>query len=527
MRKDDGLPTNICHSCLYSTEQFYEFRRGVHSCERQLREFIQTLAIQTVNVDAITMPSGQSQQTLDESDEQNDVVVIDPMKCYETSAGEESDGDVVEVNPVESADKAKYELLATMYNRLALPPSATGSPIAPNPSAIDATDNFRNILFCKYCEAAFTDRKQCEAHEKNNHDPVSPFACNFCPFRCETRFNVIAHIKQYHEPEKPYICVQCNKNFGRRADLKKHAVMHTGIRPFECPVCKKTFSRKSNVVKHMKTHAQQTVPVEPPKTHQCEICSSRFTNHEELNEHQLQHIQERYAQMQMEAWNQAQLYQKMQQQQQLQQPQQQQPFTPDISQAAAPTMTTTPSKAEPKYSIQCTPSTGGSHIPKLKLTKQKFACDKCEKVFATPTSLKSHKRVHAVLKPPKCITCNILFKTKRELQRHNLTHANESSKTTKSSKPKNTNQKKFQCSVCEKQFLRRDKLINHEKIHKNRKKTAALPESAFLPENLKRTHNMDNRSAEMSQLNDANHLQQLTPDMFRPQFYAEYDLSQT
>lgn len=46
----------------------------------------------------------------------------------------------------------------------------------------------------------------------------------------------------------------CNKHFGRRADLRKHGVSHTGIRPFSYPICGKAFSRKTNVTNHMKVH---------------------------------------------------------------------------------------------------------------------------------------------------------------------------------------------------------------------------------------------------------------------------------
>lgn len=116
-----------------------------------------------------------------------------------------------------------------------------------------------------------------------------------------------------------------------------------------------------------------------------------------------------------------------------------------------------------------------------------------------------------------CQTCKKSFKTKRDLDRHSQIH----------------NGMKFQCSLCPKGFARRDKLVRHEKTHANRSKTAALPESAFLPENLKRSHFNNEHKASQSTTGMAHQQQQqqqhqaFNSNQFRPQFYAEYDLSET
>lgn len=571
MREDDGLPTKICYRCLYSTELFSEFRDGVHECERKLKEFILSLAAQPVEIADAPLQNAESQQTHSDSIHQNDIVIIDPTKCYESSADEDDDDneqDTTDDNNTHShntsGEQMNYELLASMYNRLSLPsiePNRSNEQHAINltSGSVDPTDAFQNVFFCKYCECCFAHREHCEAHETNNHDPATPYVCNFCSYRSNTRFQVITHIKQAHQLDKPYVCVQCNKNFGRRADLKKHAVSHTGTRPFQCPICNKTFSRKTNVTKHIKIHDPKT------KTYSCQYCSRSFNTNNDLLRHERTHSKESLnsSQLKQEAfiqqphmhiqgnlnqhaqsnyWSES-PYSEAKMQQTLldayggsvnfiQQTQNTitQPYqtTPKIEQPHQATP-----KNEPKYSIKCTMSSDadGTHIPKLKLTKhiqKSFPCEKCEKTFGSMSSLKNHKRIHSntqlkrTTQPMCCSVCSKKFKTKREFDRHSLTHT--------------TSDAKFQCSVCKKQFLRRDKLVRHEKIHTNRKNTIALPESAFLPENLKRSsqlHLMDQKSTSVTQYKQQQQLlpqqqqQEFKPEIFRPQFYAEYDLSQT
>lgn len=536
--KADGLPTNICHRCLYNTELYSEFRDGVHRCERKLHSFVESLAGHSTNSQPHLPEIYRSSETT--FVDQSDIVVIDPTKCYASSdedeSADEGDNDVHN----NSNDQVNYELIASMYNKLALPnesqqPSAP--PISKAANAQDGGETLRNIFFCKYCEAAFSERGLCEAHEKGNHDPISPFSCNFCSFRCDARLGVISHIKQFHGLDKPYVCVQCNKNFGRRADLKKHGVCHIGIRPFRCNICNKSFSRKTNVTKHMKTHQNNKLL--------CQLCKQLFASSSELQQHEKTHyvhgVATGNAQMQHhQGYSENMVFATNPFEQQ---------FTtgsPIASQnllnpymnpmnPLAPSQPpnhqfnakpTTPEVLDSVIYSKCTISTdsNSTQIPKLRLTKKiqkRYGCDKCSKTFAKMASLRNHKKTHSNADAPQpfwCAICSKPFKLQREFDRHNLIH---------------TGVKNFQCSVCQKRFMRRDKLVRHEKIHAAKKMTAALPESAFLPENLKRGSHLHSAPVENKTIQQASLLQQqlqqpFKPDVFRPpNFYAEYDLSES
>lgn len=572
--ENDGLPTNICHRCLYNTELFSEFRQSVHRCERKLRDFVQTLATHS-NDQMNSELQSRSRNVTESSDvnestdadfDQNEIIVIDPTKCYVSSDEEfDEDDDENTTNHDTSGDQPHFEMLASMYNRMALPESEqnlipmeiTPTKKTSQTNSIDGGDAFQNISFCKFCEAAFSQQKQCEAHELNNHDPVAPYVCSYCSYRFDTRLNLISHIKQLHEREKPYVCVQCNKNFGRRADLKKHAICHTGIRPFDCTVCGKTFSRKTNLTKHMKVHSatknkpfgckqcsrsfntpndlkrHERIHSDSSKSHQCPICLAYFSRRDALQQHHRKHHPDNVnagANVMNQSFiaNELNPYQTMMPFNSIGSiyPSQTIPMNQYLMHQHQPPQIQP--YIEPKTSIndesrdnvvysKCTISSDTSNsmqIPKLRITKQiqkRYDCDKCPKSFASMTSLKNHKRIH----------------------RDNNTKKGSSKGGSASASSSSSATKPIWCTVCSQTFKTKRELIVHKKTHSNRKNPIALPDSAFLPENLKRGSHMygaDNKTAttvSFASQQMAGEQQPFKPDMFRPQFYAEYDLSQT
>ncbi|XP_037958333.1 zinc finger protein 271 [Teleopsis dalmanni] len=141
----------------------------------------------------------------------------------------------------------------------------------------------KNTFLCQFCDMAFTATEDCAQHELT-HNPDAPFSCNFCPFSSQNRQMLITHIRESHDSERPYICAQCSKGFGRRSDLKKHTIVHTGVRPFTCHICGKNFSRNTNLTKHMRIHSS----VRP---YVCQRCPRSFPSTGELVRHTRTHAQ--------------------------------------------------------------------------------------------------------------------------------------------------------------------------------------------------------------------------------------------
>lgn len=48
-----------------------------------------------------------------------------------------------------------------------------------------------------------------------------------------------------------YICQWCGRNFDRVSNLKRHMLLHSGIKPFKCLYCNYRATQKANVVQHL------------------------------------------------------------------------------------------------------------------------------------------------------------------------------------------------------------------------------------------------------------------------------------
>jgi uncharacterized Zn-finger protein len=51
-------------------------------------------------------------------------------------------------------------------------------------------------------------------------------------------------------PKNVFICEVCQSSFVRRHDLKRHALIHLGVKPFQCE-CGRFFSRQDALHRHM------------------------------------------------------------------------------------------------------------------------------------------------------------------------------------------------------------------------------------------------------------------------------------
>lgn len=74
------------------------------------------------------------------------------------------------------------------------------------------------------------------------------------------------------------VCDVCNTRFATYANMRRHRLLHLGIRPFECQICTKRFLRKEQFMEHLLRHSK-------PRPFRCPFCSKSFGFRPHLKAH--------------------------------------------------------------------------------------------------------------------------------------------------------------------------------------------------------------------------------------------------
>ncbi|XP_068628696.1 zinc finger protein piragua-like [Battus philenor] len=259
---NDGLPGRICYKCLFKVNKCSKFKLQCIQNEARLKQITNRVNEQdnsnSSDFSNYNYKSGHEVQKPKPEDyivEDSVVMVVDPSLDYDSS--EESEN-------VEQPENEMHERENTIE----------GEPLS--------EPFFKNVSMCQYCDQAFVSQEKCNEHEQNYHDPNLPYKCIECSLVFAERSQYVQHTKHVHGIDKPYQCPECDKSFGRRSDLRKHSIVHTGIRPFQCHYCLKSFSRNTNLSKHLRIHAGH-------KPHVCPMCPRSFVAKGDLQRHVLVH----------------------------------------------------------------------------------------------------------------------------------------------------------------------------------------------------------------------------------------------
>uniref|UniRef100_A0AAZ1Y3T8 C2H2-type domain-containing protein n=1 Tax=Oreochromis aureus TaxID=47969 RepID=A0AAZ1Y3T8_OREAU len=78
------------------------------------------------------------------------------------------------------------------------------------------------------------------------------------------------------------LCDLCGKSFTLAQSLKKHQVIHSGVKPYSCDLCGKSFTLAGNLKTHQVIHSGV-------KAYNCDLCGKSFTQSQSLKTHQLIH----------------------------------------------------------------------------------------------------------------------------------------------------------------------------------------------------------------------------------------------
>ena len=207
---------------------------------------------------------------------------------------------------------------------------------------------------------------------------------------------------------RSHMCDTCGKSFPRKQNLKRHTLVHTGVKTHPCPICGKLFSRKDQTKCHMKIHVCVRTFVR--KSIFCSVCGKSFIKPDALKSHELSHSQVK-------------------------------PHTCATCSKSFVSMVAL--KAHMQW------HTGvNRNVTRVK----KYLCSTCGKMFATWNDRIKHNVVHTGEKPYSCKICNKPYGSLSGLKHHELTH---------------TGKKTYVCETCGKSFLCNYSLTFHKRYHRS------------------------------------------------------------
>ena len=93
-----------------------------------------------------------------------------------------------------------------------------------------------------------------EQQQQQQFPAVEKFRCNICGEYQKSKRYLVAHIQSHYGGGYTCDYPGCTAVFKENAKLKRHKLVHTGVKAFKCAHCGQSFSLRHNLKMHEKTH---------------------------------------------------------------------------------------------------------------------------------------------------------------------------------------------------------------------------------------------------------------------------------
>nr|CAH7728743.1 unnamed protein product [Callosobruchus chinensis] len=435
----DGLPQQICTQCLLSLNKAYTFKHLCEKSDMTLRNYLQTISIQTENI-----LSGVQKDLFSSSE------VLQQNTIFEDIFTDATTQSLVE-SFNHNATTVASDLAETMQSLQTIAeqclPETWENGVGLPTNSQEALDNFNmaSLFKCHYCDDMFKDEWILGEHTKS-HTNQNEYFCNPCNKVCSTSDELSKHLLEHtfgddtpkkliedrheqevicsncnsnnckdsecqkghleavstisnNQTEKKIICDICGKSYKQRKFLSIHMRVHTGERPYNCEVCGRKFSLYSSLHKHRNIHSER-------KKFECKVCGKMFNQSSNLNNH-----------LKIHTGNQNIIY----------------------------------------IFIKIKFFTASSQVKKHRLIhtgEKPYACWQCGRTFRRKETRDTHVRYHTGERPYTCDICSKKYVAASHLREHMKTHNSE---------------RNFECAVCMKKFYTSKALKDHAAVHTGQK----------------------------------------------------------
>ena len=109
---------------------------------------------------------------------------------------------------------------------------------------------------------------------------LKPFVCMECDATFSFSRDLMNHRMHHSSEDRPHVCNICNKSYREPSGLRRHVLMHQGIKPHLCSTCGKRFMDVSGLNSHnLSMHTADN------RKYECQICNKRFVKLSYLHYH--------------------------------------------------------------------------------------------------------------------------------------------------------------------------------------------------------------------------------------------------
>ncbi|XP_056639156.1 zinc finger protein 664-like isoform X2 [Diorhabda sublineata] len=382
----DGLPEQICKSCVADTINFYLFKLKCEKSDKILRENLKKSTVmyeqEFIKCDVNTENKLKNEIDVDKNEEnQKQLDQFDVFDTYSNYSDENSIEMKEEELPIDKPKIKEFEcdICRKQFTRndLLLRHRIAHAMKMENHNMdfaasyqLDQDDEDTldikkedYVYACNRCETIFLQKEDLDVHLKSHLKEQYNVGCQFCQRKFSRLAHLNRHLRNAHYTEKHFKCEVCEKSFYKQEQLRHHMNGHSGLkphicdicckgaRPFVCSVCNHGFTTSSSLTKHKRIHSGE-------KPYECDTCKMKFSRSGILARHKRTHTGEK-----------------------------------------------------------------------------PYKCKFCDKAFSQSNDLTSHQRIHTGEKPFICDECGQAFRQSSALKTHKKTHVEKGvAKTEKNDK---------------------------------------------------------------------------------------------